>query len=76
MKLTRISYDNGLTYVDLPENVIIVFAEASEDDDEIIDAKIKITEDGMTVSAVGQKSGQALDSTYYDANTLISLAKA
>lgn len=75
MKYARISYDGGLTYVDLPEKVIIVFAEASEDDDEMIDVKIDITEDGIEVAAVGQVSGNVSNFVSYDAEDLSSLTK-
>ena len=56
-KYTQFSIDGGQTWQNINNDVRFVFREASEDDDELQDLHIVVTDEGGIDDLVGQKSG-------------------
>ena len=74
-KYTQFSIDGGQTWQNINNDVRFVFREASEDDDELQDLHIVVTDEGGIADLVGQKSGNVVKTASLPLEFLVGLTE-
>ncbi len=73
MKLNQFSIDDGMTWIDLDNPIRFIFREAGEDDDEILDLHVIVTNEGVILDMSGQESGLVPFTAALDLESLVGM---
>jgi hypothetical protein len=69
---TQFSTDGGKTWQNINQSLRIIFRDAEEDDDGMLDMNMNITTEGVILDMVDQKSGEVAKTACIPLETLVA----